>query len=463
MTVAPIAEAPDDYRAFLEKKSQIGEDSGFDPVWMPDFLYPFQQALVEFALRKGRGAIFAACGLGKTPQQLVWAENVVRKTNGRVLILTPLSVSAQTIREAEKFGIEAKRSNDGTAHSGITVTNYEKLDKFSEDDFAGVVCDESGVLKHAESVRREAVTHFMRKRPHRLLCSATPSPNDYIELGNSSEALGQLGYMDMLSKFFKNDQNSNHPNRLWAGGAKWRFRGHAERDFWRWVCSWARAIQKPSDMGFDDGPFILPPLTMNEHVVHTAVARPGMLFAAAAVTLQEQRQERRLTLTERCERAAALVDDGAQAIAWAHLNDEGDLLERLISGSVQVSGSDSDEEKEEAFLAFADGQARVLVSKPTVAGFGLNFQNCAHQTFFPSHSMEQFHQCVRRSWRFGQKLPVHVDIVTSDGEIGVLKNLKRKTEAMDVMFQRLVAVMNEELNLQRTTPFTKAEELPSWL
>lgn len=452
------------YAAFLEGKAQYGNDAGFEPLWLPDFLHPFQSDTVEWNLRKGRTATLADCGLGKTPMQLVWAENVVRHTNKPVLILTPLAVSAQTIREAEKFGIEAHRSSDGKPKPNITVTNYERLHLFRPDDFAGVVCDESSILKNFDGARRAEITEFMRTRPYRLLCTATAAPNDTTELGTTSEALGQMGHMDMLSKFFKNDQNSNHPNRMWAGGGKWRFRGHAEHDFWRWVCSWARAIRKPSDLGYDDGPFVLPDLVTREHVVSAKIRREGFLFDMPAITLEEQRDERRRTLRERCERAAELVSSsGRAAVAWCHLNDEGDLLQSLIPGAIQVAGSDADEAKEEKFLAFADGQARVLVTKPSIAGFGLNWQHCAHQTFFPSHSFEQFYQAVRRSWRFGQRSAVTVDVVTSEGEAGVLANLRRKSEAADLMFARLVEVMNAELKIQHVNNFTKKEELPAWL
>lgn len=457
------SEVANDYRSFLERKAQLDGDHGFDPIWMPDFLFDFQSFLDDWAIRKGRAAVFADCGLGKSPIQLVWAENVVRHTNGRVLILTPLAVSAQTIREAEKFGVEAHRSNDGKSRPNITVTNYERLHLFDPNDFVGVVCDESACLKNYDGVRKAQITEFMRRMRYRLACSATAAPNDFVELGTHSEALGYLGYMDMLSKFFKNDQNSNHPNRLWAGG-QWRFRGHAEHNFWRWVCSWARAIRKPSDLGFDDGAFVLPPLNMREHLVKTSVLRPGMLFETAAVTLNEQRAERRNTLRERCELAAELViAEPGPSVSWCHLNPEGDLLEKLIPGSVQVSGNDSDDEKEEAFLAFQDGQISKLVTKDSIGALGMNWQHCAHQTTFPSHSFEKWYQQIRRSWRFGQKRPVNIDMISSEGEAGVLANLQRKAANADVMFARLVETMGAELSIQHITQFKLREELPSWL
>lgn len=451
------------YQEFLAGKSQLGDRHGFPVVWMPDFLFDFQRSLVEWAIQKGRAAIFADCGLGKTPMQLVWAENVVRHTNKPVLIVTPLAVGAQTIREAEKFGIEARRSSDGTAHACITVTNYERLHHFNPSDFAGVVCDESSAIKHFEGQRRAVVTEFLRTLPYRLLCTATAAPNDYFELGTSSEALGELGHLDMLSRFFKNDQNAIKTNRLWTG-AKWRFKRHAEMPFWKWVCSWARAVRRPSDLGYDDRRFILPSLTEREHVTHSRTIREGWLFDTPAVGLKEQREERSRTVPERCEMAADLVSNtGAPALVWCHLNREADLLERLIPDAKQVSGDDSDEAKEETFLAFAARDLRVLITKPTIGAWGLNFQHCAHITFFPSHSYEQYYQGVRRCWRFGQERPVTVDVIATEGDRGVLKNLRRKAVAADAMFAALVAHMNDAIQLTKTNTYTKPVEVPAWL
>jgi hypothetical protein len=458
------------YEAFLDRKSQLGTFSGFAPLWTPDFLFDFQTSLVDWALRKGKAAIFADCGLGKTPMQLVWAENVVRKTNRPVLILTPLAVSAQTIREGDKFGIEVRRSQDGTAQPGITVTNYERLNRFAASDFAGVVCDESSILKSFDGVYRAEITEFMRRAPYRLLCTATAAPNDYVELGTSSEALGELGAMDMMNRFFKNDQNTSdrrHFHGRFSGsqleGRGWRFKGHAEIPFWRWVCSWARSIRRPSDLGFADDKFILPELVEREHVVESRSLAPGALFTLPAVGLHEQREERRRTIAERCEKTAELVTGPDQAIVWCHLNDEGDMLSRLIPDSVEISGHDEDEKKEEAFLAFAAGKIRVLVTKPKIGAWGLNFQNCAHVLFFPSHSFESYYQAVRRCWRFGQTRPVVVDVVATEGDKDVMKNLQRKARAADRMFSRLVEQMNDALTVERGPVFAKAERLPAWL
>lgn len=453
-----------DYQDFLDQKIHANDRAGFDPVWMPSFLFDVQSSLVEWAVRQGRAALFADCGLGKTPMELVWAENVVRFTGGNVLILAPLAVSRQTLDEAEKFGIKVTRSQDGTAHPGITVTNYERLHLFKASDFAGAVCDESSILKNFDGVRRGEITNFMRKMRYRLLATATAAPNDYTELGTSSEALGYLGHMDMLNRFFKNDLNNSATGRMRGEVIKWRFKGHAELPFWRWVCSWARALRRPSDLGFDDDRFVLPPLDEREHILETTKARDGMLFAVPAVSMREQREERRSTIMERCEHAASLVNGHSQqALVWCHLNDEGDELERLIPGSIQVSGSDTDDDKEERLMSFQHGESRVLITKPKIGAWGLNFQRCAHVVTFPSHSFEQYYQAVRRCWRFGQTRPVVVDIVASDGEKGVLKNLQHKQRQADAMFSNLVSEMNRATKIVRTNMNTRTQEIPSWL
>ena len=451
-----------DYQEFIKQKSQLDDMNGFDPIDIPDYLFPFQKNLVEWAIRKGRGAIFADCGLGKTPMQLVWADNVVRHTNKPVLILSPLAVSPQTILEGEKFGIEVKRSIDGKHGGGITITNYERLHYFDPDDFAGVVCDESSAIKHAKAVRRNEITAFMRKRPYRLLCTATAAPNDFIELGTSSEALGYLGFQDMITKFFK--QETSKDNYLAWGRLKYRFRGHAEIPFWKWVCSWARACRKPSDLGFDDDGFILPPLNEIEHKVRTGAVRKGCLIAVPAISLAEQRDERRATIQGRCEAVADHVSgvDGP-TVSWCHLNDEGDLLEKLIPDAKQVKGAMSIEEKEETLLAFQRGQVKRLVIKPKIGAFGLNWQHCSNVTTFVSHSYEQYYQSVRRCWRFGQKNPVNVDIFSTEGEVRVLNNLKRKADQIDKMFASLVEHMNNTMDISRDYKFDKKVEAPSWL
>lgn len=452
-----------DYRKFLKNKTQLGGEYGFAPTFLPDCLFDFQKYLVEWAIRKGRGAIFADCGLGKSLMELIFAENVVRNTNRSVLILTPLSVASQTVEEGEKFGIECRRvsTRAEVVRAGVYVTNYERLHHLDPSDFVGVVCDESSILKNFDGKRKAQITEFMREMPYRLLCTATAAPNDYDELGTSSEALGELGFQDMVSKFF---HKQTQKDRLGWGRTSHVLRSYAERDFWRWVCSWARACRKPSDLGFSDERFQLPPLNVREHEVKASVKKSGHLFETVAVTVQEEQEEARRTLPERCDKVAELVSGTDEpAVCWCHLNDEGDRLMRSITGAKQVSGSDSDESKEEKYAAFKSGQIRVLVLKPKIGAFGLNWQHCAHQTYFPSHSFEQWYQSVRRCWRFGQTRPVTVDIVTTEGSSGVKANLERKAEKAEKMFARLVELMGDSLKVGLSKYGKKNTEVPAWL
>ena len=456
MSTISKSTTPADYRVFLERKTHLVNQSGFKPLYMPDFLFPFQRALTTWAIEKGRAAIFADCGLGKTAMQLVWAQNVVEKTCKPVLILTPLAVGSQTVREAEKFGIEAKQSRDGKVAAQITVTNYQQLHKFNWQEFGGAVCDESSILKNYDGALRNQITEFMRRLPYRLLCTATAAPNDYIELGTSSEALGYLRRVEMMAHYFNHDGGDT---------SKWRLKKHAAKHlFWRWCCTWARAVRSPSDIGFDNDGYILPPLKTVEHRIQCRTPNPDFLFDMPAVGLDEQRKERRRTINERCELAASLVNNtGKPALVWCHLNNEGDLLERLIPDAVQVSGNDTDEMKEQSFNDFVSGTIRVIISKPPIAALGLNFQHCAHQTFFPSHSFEQWYQAVRRCWRFGQKNPVTIDVIASEGEAGVLANMNRKAEQAAEMFAKLVSLLNNELQHQSQSRATKQPTIPSWL
>jgi len=452
------------YADFLERKTQSGADGGFEPVWMPDYLFDYQAHLVNWAVRKGRGAIFADCGLGKTPMELVWAENVVRKTNKNVLMLTPLAVSAQMEIEAEKFNVTANRSRDGTVHKGITITNYEKLHLFNSTDFVGMVCDESSILKSMDGAYKTQITKFMRKLPYRLLATATAAPNDYHELGTSSEALGHLGAMDMLNRFFKNTSNDSKKGTNRGQVVKWIMRSHAEEHFWRWVTSWSRAMRNPSDLGFDDEKLRLPALNEREHILDFEFLPFGQLFPSLACGLHEQRQERRKTLDLRCAKVADLVNHtGEPALVWCQMNDEGDTLEKMIPDAAQIAGKDSDESKEEKFAAFASGQVRILITKPKIGAWGLNFQHCNHVTFFPSHSYEQYYQGVRRCWRFGQKREVTVDIVTTKGEIDVLKNLQRKQRQADLMFSSMINHMNDALGINRSNRAPNKITLPQWV
>lgn len=453
-----------DYAAFLERKSQLSNAGGFDPTHMPDHLFDFQRVLVDFAVRQGRAALFADCGMGKTPMSLAWAQNVHERTGKPVLLLTPLAVGFQIVGEAEKFGYDAAQSRDGKILAPIVVTNYEQLGKFDWQDFGGVICDESSAIKSFDGVRRAEVTEFMRRIQYRLLGTATAAPNDYIELGTSSEALGDMGYMDMLSRFFINDQRSVSSRGRTAGGKAidWRLKGHAEDPFWRWVATWARAIRKPSDYGFADGRFVLPELIERVTLVEPNSVRAGELFEVPAVGLREEREENRRTLNERCEAAAARLEDAEHAVAWCHLNDESARLTSLIDGAVEVSGSDSPEAKEDKLLAFSAGEIRVLVTKPSIGAWGLNWQHAHRMTYFPSHSYEQMYQAIRRLWRFGQDSPVEVDVITTPGGENVLANLHRKADQADRMFDSLVAHMNNALAVP-ARHYDQEMQVPSWL
>jgi len=772
------------YQDFLEQKTHVGVDSGFESDWMPDILYPFQKHLVQWAQQKGRGAIFADCGTGKTAIQLTWGQNIIEKTNKPVLVLTPLSVATQTIKEGDKFGIETiNRRNGIVPDDKLVVTNYERLHYFNSSDFAGVVCDEcfppdtpidvfnidnsltsmhiedvrrgdtlfnangrdnveeiykrkinravrvgiggrtitcsenhpfftmhgwrcaqdirpgdsimateaavrmvrgdipseihsnedakilreillsemenetargigegpqqgrveknrgikkqaakereslgvgtdrtnikiksyeepkitsqvlcyasedepqafrawgkwngddiararneglsvreldfgiyyitgntstgfsnmlqsglrksrdenshrggwaqsqgdntksngrkenekaefvrvdsieilerghpqlekyrnesgdiyfydikatrhpsfsingllvhnSSILKNYDGATRSAINDFMRKTPYRLLCTATAAPNDYIELGTSSEVLGEMGCADMISRFFKKVTKTYTRKDEHRGGV-YRFRGHAERHFWRWVCYWARSLRRPSDLGFSDDGFVLPSLNVRTHKVQATRAAEGMLFDMPATNFREEREAVRRTINERCEKASDILNShNRQGIAWCHLNDESSLLKHLIKGAVEVKGGDTDEQKEEKISAFTNGEARVMVTKPKIAGFGMNWQHCSDQTYFPTHSYEQYYQAIRRSWRYGQENTVNVDIISTDGQSLIFENLKRKTVAAEKMFDMLVSYMRDELKIKTVNHCINKEEIPSWL
>jgi len=474
------------YQEFILKKSQIGGMSGFEPIWLPPYLFDFQRSLVEWAIRNGKAAIFADCGLGKTPMQLVWAENVRRHTNKSVLILTPLAVSAQTVREAEKFGIDCKQSRDGTVMPNITVTNYERLHYFDPSAFAGVVCDESSILKSFGGETRKRITRFMAKLHYRLLCTATAAPNDYVELGNSSEALGELNYSEMLKRFFQQlddkgqkkelklqeraeeliERDPNYFKKLAYRVAQtigqWRLKHHAVTHFWRWVASWARACRMPSDLGFSNDGFVLPELRERDHVIEPQTPPPGFLYNMPSFGMSEERAERRRTLTQRSEYVANLVNHDRPAVVWCQMNDEADMIEDIVPDAKQVAGKTPDERKVELYEAFVSGELRVLVIKPKIGAFGLNWQHCNHVVTFASHSYEQYYQSVRRCWRFGQKNPVDLDVIATDGEVRVLGNMRQKAKKADMMFDVLVREMNNSTRVEREV-ISEKMEVPSWL
>ena len=450
-----------EYRDFVESKTHLAGDFGFDPVYHNPHCHDFQSALVEWSLRQGRSAIFADCGLGKTLMQLVWAENVHRKANKPVLILAPLSVSSQTVQEAEKFNMRAFRSRDGSFPAGanIVTTNYERLHHFEPEMFSGVVCDESSILKNFDGAIRAAITDFMRKVKYRAMFTATPSPNDYTELGTSSEALGDMPYMDMLQTFFQSNDNTLHPAHI---GQNWRFKGHAEPHFWRWVASWARAVRKPSDMGFNDAGWDLPPLIEKSRMVQ-AGASEGLLFDLPVRGLPAERAERKRTIVQRCEEAASALTNHDAGVAWCHLNAEADLLTQVIPGAVNLSGADRDEVKEEKFDAFRSGEIKYLVTKPKIAALGVNWQHVNACTYFDDYSFEQYYQAVRRFWRFGQTREVTVYQIGLSSLSHVTKARQRKAAACDAMFRSMMEHMVNAQKNKRIFTETEAVKTPAWI
>jgi superfamily II DNA or RNA helicase len=473
------------YESFLSRKDHLYGDYGFNPIWLPDSLFGFQRFLCEWSINRGRAAIFADCGMGKTIMQLVWAANVLRHTNKPVLILSPLAVAPQTVREARKFGIEAEHSRDGEHSNGIVVTNYERLHYFDADKFSGVVCDESSILKSFTGATRKRVTRFMTKMRYRLLCTATAAPNDYVELGTSSEALGELSHSEMLTRFFQqlDDKgqkretaqqehaelvSQSDPNyykklayRIAQTIGQWRLKHHAVQRFWRWVASWAMACRMPSDLGFPDDGFVLPRLVENDHVVEPPPP-DGLLFNVPAFGLKEERSERRRTLKQRSELIAKLVDHDRPVVVWCHLNSEADYLENIIPNAKQVAGRTPDDAKIELYEAFTSGHLRVLVLKPKIGAWGLNWQHCNHVVTFPSHSYEQYYQSIRRCWRFGQKKEVTVDVVATSGEVRVIGNLRRKSERATKMFDSIVQAMNSPETIACENEYTEKVRIPKW-
>lgn len=407
------------YDDVIARKSATTTFAGLDPGTLPESLFPHQRDLVRWALRKGRAAIFADTGLGKTLMELAWAARVARE--GRVLILAPLAVAQQIVAEGDAHGIRCAYARDDSEGHTITVANYEMLHAFDPTTFAGVVLDESSILKAYTGSTRNAIISAFCRTPYRLASTATPAPNDFTELGNHSEFLGVRSRVEMLAEFFVHDGGSTQD---------WRIKGHAVAAFWRWVATWGAVVRSPADLGHDASAYDLAPLRTHEHVIDTDdhdVRATGRLFADDAMTLQEQRAVRRSTVARRVAKAAEIASAPGPCVIWCELNDEADACECAIEGAIQVSGSDSLESKLEKLAAFKDGRARVLVTKPSVCGFGLNWQHCARTVFVgASHSYEQTYQAIRRFWRFGQTRPVDVHVIRADTERAVIENYRRK-------------------------------------
>ena len=437
MTTFTETQATTDYQRFLDSKRLSAPAVGFD---VPDeainpLLFPFQRDICRWALQRGRAAVFSECGTGKTCVQLVWAEHIVRHTGGRVLIFAPLAVSAQTVREGQKFGIPVTICRtQADVVDGINITNYEMLGHFDPAEFSGIVLDESGILKAFDGTTRKALTEFARSINYRLACTATPAPNDLIELTNHAEFLDIMSGKEIIALYFTQDGNTTHA---------WRLKGHARGDFWRWMASWSVALRKPSDLGYSDDGYVLPPL--NVHQV-TVAGEPleGMLFAVEALTLSERQGARRASLEQRVAACARIVaaEPDQQWLVWCNLNAESEALTRAIPGAVEVKGSDSVEHKERTLLGFAEGTVRILVSKPSIAGHGLNFQKCARMAFVGlSDSWEQYYQAIRRCWRFGQSRSVEVHVITADTEGAVVANIERKERQAAEMMENVVSHM----------------------
>lgn len=459
-----IAHVRDDlaYEAMLENKRITAQPCGFIPKddTLPNALFPFQHDIARWALQRGRAAIFADTGMGKTPMQLVWADQVARHAEKPVLILAPLAVAQQTQREGEKFGIVVnicRQQADVHAFSepcGVNITNYEMLAHFSPHAFSGIVLDEASILKAFDGKTRKALTEFAQDIPYRLVATATPAPNDIMEIINYAEFLGIMSGKEILALFFTQDGNTTH---------SWRLKGHAQRAFWRWLATWAVALRKPSDLGYDDGVFILPPLTIEQHTTSGRVLE-GRLFAIEAQSLQERQQARRESITERVALAADLVNANKTSdepwLIWCNLNNESQALARAIPDAVEVTGSDSPEKKTQAMLDFAAGRIRVLVSKPSICGFGLNFQVCHNVAFVGlSDSYEQFYQAIRRCWRFGQQHAVTAHVITSETEGAVVANIQRKERQAGELMNNLVREVAQHTLIHSSAPATR-EEMP---
>jgi len=453
------------YQEFLRRKTHSTGDYGFNPVWMPESAFDFQEHIIEKAVRKGRIGMFADTGLGKTLMQVAIAENIIRHTNKRVLILTPLAVAFQFIDEATRIGVDdIAHSKDGTLTKKITVCNYERLHLLNPADFVCVMLDESSILKNFAGKTRDQIVAFIKQVPYRFLSTATPSPNDFIELGNSSEALGYMGYMDMLTKFFKSNQNSVDSNNRNIG-EKFYLKPHAERDFFAWVNQWSVMVKKPSDLGFPDVGYDLPALHVKKHMVHNShtwrIDGQDNLFAMPAATMTEVREEQKLTVTERCEKAVDLAS-GKTSVYWCNLNEESELLASLDDDAVEIIGGMSIDKKEEILVSFARGEIKRLITKARMTSMGLNWQHCKHTVFFPTWSYEQYYQAIRRFWRFGQKSEVTCDMVISEGQERVIEALEQKTQKAIELYGNLVAAANRDFSFS-VKEFNQSVRLPAFI
>ncbi len=427
------------YDEFIKRKASEDVVSGFDPQDLGGHLFEFQAAIVEWACKRGRAAIFADTGLGKTAMQTEWARQVTEHTGGMVLIAAPLCVAQQTVEESAKFGIHiqyCRKPEDIHQNTRIVITNYEMIEKFDPTDFAGIVLDESSILKSQTGKTRQLIIEMFQRTPYRLSCTATPSPNDHMELGNQAEFLGVMTAIEMLAMFFVHDGGDT---------SQWRLKGHGKTRFWEWMSTWSICIRNPADLGFDGSAYNLPGLKMHEHIVESNEALDGQLFAGIAQTLTERRDAKRKSMTERIQITADLVNRHKRpAIVWCHLNDESKALATAIPDAIEVTGSMTADEKEAAIMSFTHGEKRVIVTKSSIAGFGLNWQHCHDMVFAGlDDSYESFYQAIRRCHRFGQHHVVDVHLVSSEAEGAVKANLERKQAQADDMAQSMVDHMRE--------------------
>ena len=457
-----------DYEDYVRRKLALVTRSGLDVKPRECGLFDHQRVLVEWALRRGCAAIFADTGLGKSRMQLAWADAVHLATGRDVLILAPLAVAAQTVAEGAEIGVcvtHCRESDD--VLPGVNIINYDRLHKLDCSRFGGVVLDESSVIKHHNAKTFQSLTDAFRLTPYKLCATATPAPNDWTELGTHAEFLGLCTRAEMLAEYFCHDGGETQV---------WRLKGHARSLFWRWVASWGAMIRKPSDLGFDDGRYNLPPLQVHQHTVESCMESAnaaGLLFPMEAGDLSARRDARRQSIDLRVQAAAELVNGNDRPwIVWCDLNAEGDELRKAIPGAIEIRGSDDADVKEQRLIDFAAGKIRVLITKPSIAGWGLNWQHCRDVAFVGvTDSYEAYYQAVRRCWRFGQTQPVNVHVIASESEGSVVANIRRKEAIADAMAQELsaetnAAVRSEVLGAQRATnPYnnTHAMQVPAWL
>ena len=437
------------YDAFVQAKLGASACAGIDAPLREYQLFPHQRDLTAWALRRGRAAIFADTGLGKSRMQLAWADMVCRETGGDVLILAPLAVAEQTVEEGASIGVHVTHAREANqVRPGITITNYDRLHKFDASGFVGIVLDESSCIKHHAAKTLQTLLDTFSATPYRLCATATPAPNDWTELGNHAQFLGVRSRAEMLAEFFVHDGGDTQT---------WRLKGHARPVFWRWVASWGAMVRSPADLGYDARAYELPPLHVHQHSVETEHNPAHGLFAMEAQTLMERRGARRDSLVERVRQCARIVNaTSEQWVVWCDLNAEGDALTAAIDGAVQIAGSDDADLKERRLHDFAHGKIRVLVSKPSICGFGLNWQRCASMAFVGvTDSFEAYYQAVRRCWRFGQKRPVDVHIFASQQEGAVVANLRRKEAAAKEMSDAMAA---ETMDAVRTNVLGRSKD-----